>query len=65
MPIGIITQQPNPPMVRPWDEQKPCSRADELEERDIHRKYRDELRRCEMRRMRPGFERIDNMRYKG
>lgn len=42
-----------------------CSRIEYLEKKDINRRHDAEWRRCQLRRRKPGFEVLDNMRYGG
>lgn len=60
-----IKQTPQYPMSDDFNTAVPCSREDELRRRDEHRQFEAEMRRCEKRRNKPGFEKIDDMRYGG
>jgi hypothetical protein len=40
-----------------------CSRMDYLKQQDEDRRFEEEARRCELRRRRPGFEKLDELRY--
>lgn len=66
MYTGPIKQRPSFPMdMDNWDKPEPCTRADGLANRDRMRQFDAENKRCCKRRNKPGFEKIDDMRYQG
>lgn len=66
MYTGPIKQIPlYPPIRDDWNVPRPCSRADELARKDEMRQFEAEEKRCWKRRTKPGFEKIDDMRYGG
>lgn len=55
--------------IWPWnpdnDDYRSCDRERHLTRMDADRKYEAENRRCDMRKYRPGFAKLDDLRYGG
>ncbi len=64
MYVGPVNRRPQFPMTLEADGNN-CSRREFLAMRDAERKFREQMKRCNKRRTKPGFETIDNMRYGG
>ena len=65
MYTGPVKQRPKWSFMRLESDYNSCDRDTFLTERDMDRKYEAENRRCDMRKHRPGFAKLDDLRYGG
>lgn len=65
MYTGPVKQRPEWPFMRVARDFNSCERDAFLTERDMERKFEAQNHRCEMRKRRPGFAKIDDLRYGG
>ena len=63
MYTGPVRKRPQFPMLGRLFDDELCSRMDYLKRQDEDRRFEEEARRCELRRRRPGFEKLDELRY--
>lgn len=65
MYTGPMKKRPKWPFPPSTEDMNSCDRDAFLTEQDTERKFREEHRRCDMRRTRPGFAKLDDLRYGG